>query len=317
MELKIRLVGYGPFLLCRLQAIKGITAERDTHKIFINFIQNAVLPFYKVYKPPAALSTLIREFQVHHVNWNEEENLPAPFITCLANTEQNFYFYIHDAIKIVPALHVAIPVPPVVVTGPKYKPVGLLFGKNHLMIKIAFHPTGTYRLLGINMRQTANAGVDATSFWGDDVNEILEQLRQAASYDNMVQMVTAFIEQKFNHTCRPEEPIDTVVLQMLDPLNNYTLDEWAQMACLSLRQFERNFITRVGISPKLFIRIVRFEEAMKIKNDSPGKSWADIALGCGYTDLSHLLREFKEFAEFPPSHFYLHPTSGYSEYPTG
>jgi AraC-like DNA-binding protein len=38
---------------------------------------------------------------------------------------------------------------------------------------------------------------------------------------------------------------------------------------------------------------------------------------CGYTDSSHLLKEFKEFAEFPPSRFYLQPTSGYSEFPTG
>jgi AraC-like DNA-binding protein len=89
------------------------------------------------------------------------------------------------------------------------------------------------------------------------------------------------------------------------------------MACLSLRQFERNFRIRVGISPKLFIRIVRFEYAMKIKNSYPDKSWSEIALECGYTDSSHLLKEFKEFAEFPPSQFYLQPTSGNSEFPTG
>jgi len=100
-------------------------------------------------------------------------------------------------------------------------------------------------------------------------------------------------------------------------LKEHTLEEWAAMACLSLRQFERNFIKRVGISPKLFIRIVRFEFAMKIKNNCPDKTWSEIAMECGYTDSSHLLKEFKEFAEFPPSRFYLYPTSGYSEFPTG
>lgn len=210
-----------------------------------------------------------------------------------------------------------IPVPPVVVTGPKYKTAGLLFGKDHLMIKIAFHPTGTFRLLGINMQQTVNNGLDATEFWGDGVNSVLMELRQCFSYDSMIEIVCRFIEQRFDQLCRPEEPIDQLAIQMLDPLQNHTLEEWSAMACLSLRQFERNFITRVGISPKLFIRIVRFEYAMKIKNQCPDKSWAQIALECGYTDSSHLLREFKEFAEFPPSRFYLQPTSGYSEFPTG
>jgi AraC-like DNA-binding protein len=275
------------------------------------------LPIYKTYRPSLSLSTLIREFQVYHANWNEETNLPAPFITCLANTEQNLYFYVNDPVKLVVALNKEIPIPPVVVTGPKYKTAGLLFGKDHLMIKIAFHPTGTYRLLGINMQQTVNSGIDATEFWGDYVNKILNQLKQCTSYDSMIEIVWEFIEQRFDRSCRPEEPIDIVAIQMLDPLKNFSLEEWAAMACLSLRQFERNFITRVGISPKLFIRIVRFEYAMKIKNNCADKTWSDIAYECGYTDSSHLLREFKEFAEFPPSRFYLQPTSGYSEFPTG
>jgi AraC-like DNA-binding protein len=275
------------------------------------------LPFYKTYKPSAALSTLIRELQVYHANWNEEENLPPPFITCLANTEQNLYFYLNDPIKVVLPTGKEIPAPQAIVTGPKYKTAGLLFGKDHLMIKVAFHPTGTYRLLGINMRETVNNGLNAVDFWGNDVNEVVKELQQTSSYDLMIATVCRFIENRFDQSCRTEEPIDRVSIQMLDPLKNYTLEEWASLACLSLRQFERNFMTRVGISPKLFIRIVRFEYAMKIKNCGTCKSWSEIALECGYTDSSHLLKEFKEFAEFPPGRFYLQPTSGYSEFPTG
>lgn len=275
------------------------------------------MPFYHTYVPPDALCTIVREFQVYHANWNQEKNLPVPFITCLANTEQNLYFYINDPVKLITAFNKEISVPPVIITGPKYKTAGLLFGKDHLMIKVAFHPTGTYRLLGINMQQTVNNGLDATGFWGTDVNDVLQQLRRASSYDLMIEIVSDFIEQRFESLCRPEEPIDKVAIQMLDPISDHSVEEWAAMACLSLRQFERNFITRVGISPKLFIRIVRFEQAMKIKNNWPEKSWSEIAMECDYTDSSHLLREFKEFAEFLPSRFYLQPTSGYSEFPTG
>ncbi len=275
------------------------------------------MPFYKVYRPPETLSIIIRELQVYHANWNEEAHLPPPFITCLANTEQNLYFYINDPIKVVAALHLEITAPPVIITGPRYKTAGLMFGKDHLMLKVAFHPTGTYRLLGIPMQQTVNMGLDATEIWGDEVRDILRELKAAPSYDAMIAIVWAFLENKFDDKCRPEEPIDKIAIQMLDPLNEHSLEEWASMACLSLRQFERSFITRVGISPKIFIRIVRFEYAMKIKNECPGKSWASIALETGYTDSQHILKEFKEFAEFPPSQFYLQPTSGYSDHPTG
>lgn len=243
--------------------------------------------------------------------------MPKPFITCLANTEQNLYFYIHDPVKIVPVERVEIPVPPVVVTGPKFKPVGLLFGDNHLMIKVLFRPTGTFRLLNLDMKLTVNNGLDARSFWGDEVVTILEQLRSCTSYDAMASMVFDFLETKCRGYCRPAEPIDEVAMQMLDIENIHSQQEWAEMACLSPRQFERNFIRRIGISPKLFNRIVRFEHVLKLKRESVDKSWIATAVDCGYTDTSHLFREFKEFANFPPALFHLQPTSGYSDLSTG
>ena len=156
------------------------------------------MPFFKTYQPPAVLDSLIREFQVYHANWHEEQDLPAPFITCLANTEQNLYFYLNDPVRIITHSRREIPVPPVSLTGPKYKTAGLLFGKDHLMIKVVFYPTGTYRLLGIDMRQTVNTGLDATVFWGAEAGSFLVQLQEAATYDAKVKMVTDFILQKFD-----------------------------------------------------------------------------------------------------------------------
>lgn len=277
------------------------------------------MPFFKIYHPPETLGSIVRELHIYHANWNEEKNLPPPYITCLANTEQNLYFFPYDPIRLVIAEKKEIPAPASVITGPKYKPVGLLYGSNHLMLKVAFHPTGTFRLLGIHMQQTVNAGLNATEFWGNNVQVILHELRKASSYDAMIAIVIDFLDKKFDSKCRPEEPMDNIAIQMLDPLKQYSLEEWASMGCLSLRQFERNFITRVGISPKLFLRIVRFEYAIQIKKTCPDKSWSDVALEAGYADSQHILKEFKEFAEFPPSRFYLQstPTSGSNDFPTG
>lgn len=275
------------------------------------------MPFYKTYSPPANLKDVIRELHLLHVQWLPGEELPPPFITCLANTEQNIYFYPRDPIKLTTADRFEINIPPVVVTGPKTKPVGLLYNKDYLMIKVAFQPTGTYRLLNISMKQLVNAGIDATTIWGEEIRKISKSLESIESYDEMIDCVSGFIQDQAAQQLKPATPIDEVAIKMLDPLQNYSLEEWSRMACLSLRQFERNFITRVGISPKLFIRIVRFEYAMRVKNGDNNKSWSQIALECGYTDSAHILKEFKTFAEFPPSGFFLSPTSGYSELPTG
>jgi AraC-like DNA-binding protein len=272
---------------------------------------------YQSYNPPHALAGLVQAIEVYHANWNEDAELPAPYITCLANTQQCLYFYLRDGVKVIPAENIEVPSPTVVITGPKSKPVGLRFGKDYLMVKVLFHPTGTYRLLGINMQRTVNNGLDAREFWGEELDGVLSDLRGTSSYESMANIVSAFLQTKVNAACRPEEPIDQVVVKMMEPLSKHSLEEWADMACLSLRQFERNFATRTGISPKLFVRIVRFEYAMRVKNENEFKSWNEVALECDYTDAPHLLREFKEFAEFTPGKLYEQPTSGYSDFPTG
>ncbi|MCB0628600.1 MAG: AraC family transcriptional regulator [Saprospiraceae bacterium] len=274
--------------------------------------------FFRKYEPADHQKDLIREFQILHMKWEEADPLPPPFITCLANTEQNLYFYPKDHIKVLEYPDdEGFTAPIANITGPKNRPVGLKFGRDYLMIKIAFQPTGLYRLLKIPMQKTVNAGLNAIDFLPADIPVIIGQLERSVSYEEMIEVVSGFIDRQIEAGVLPEDPLDQVSIKMLDPLAKHNLPDWASEACLSLRQFGRNFTKRVGISPKMYLRIVRFEHAMKIKNSSPEKSWSMIALECEYNDSSHLLREFREFAEFPPGTLLQKQTSGYGDFPTG
>jgi methylphosphotriester-DNA--protein-cysteine methyltransferase len=70
---------------------------------------------------------------------------------------------------------------------------------------------------------------------------------------------------------------------------------------VSPRQLERRFKAHVGISPKYFARIRRFQRVFPaMEEDSAG--WVDAAADCGYYDQAHLIRDFRDFAGEPPSH---------------
>ncbi|MBU0695793.1 MAG: helix-turn-helix domain-containing protein [Bacteroidetes bacterium] len=276
------------------------------------------LKFFRKYKPSDTQKSIISEFQILHIKWDDTEPFPPPFITCLANIEQALYFYPRDSVKALPTPDsVGLTAKSPTITGPKNKPIGLKFGKDYLMIKVTFHPTGLYRLLGIPMQKTVNTGLDATTFFSHEIKMEHDKLVQSSSYDTMIEIVSSFIDRQIELGIKAEEPIDGVAIKMLDPSAKHTLPEWASLACLSLRQFERSFTKRVGISPKMFLRIVRFENAMQFKNNMPEKSWSDIALECGYNDSSHLLREFRQFAEFAPGTLTQKQTSGFGDFPTG
>ena len=73
----------------------------------------------------------------------------------------------------------------------------------------------------------------------------------------------------------------------------------ADSACLSKRQFERVFRDTVGMNPKEYARIVRFQKALWLMQRGES-NYAGIAAECGYSDQSHFIRNFKELSGYTP-----------------
>jgi transcriptional regulator GlxA family with amidase domain len=72
---------------------------------------------------------------------------------------------------------------------------------------------------------------------------------------------------------------------------------------VSSRRLERSFLTHVGMSPKLFSRLVRFDRAVRDLAARGETPWSQFALAHGYSDQAHFINEFKEFAGVTPVEF--------------
>ncbi len=77
--------------------------------------------------------------------------------------------------------------------------------------------------------------------------------------------------------------------------------ELAHAAGLGIRQFERRFRHQIGIPPKLYARIVRFEAALRRKAAAPAMHWTDIAHGLGYHDQMHMVHDFTRLSGDSPT----------------
>ena len=77
------------------------------------------------------------------------------------------------------------------------------------------------------------------------------------------------------------------------------LGRFAAEAGISIRQWERRFLDAVGLPPKLFSRIQRFQHVLRESRDQ--ENWADTALRCGYYDQAHLIRDFGDFSGETPT----------------
>jgi AraC-like DNA-binding protein len=68
------------------------------------------------------------------------------------------------------------------------------------------------------------------------------------------------------------------------------------------RTLRRRIHQAVGLSPKRFAGVLRFQHAMRRLQQPQAPSLAEVATDCGYSDQAHLTREFQRFGGFTPGH---------------
>jgi len=80
-----------------------------------------------------------------------------------------------------------------------------------------------------------------------------------------------------------------------------TIAEVTDQIGLSPRRFIQLFSGQVGLTPKLFCRVRRFQQVLKLIHTAGDFDWVDIAANCGYFDQAHFIHDFKAFSGINPT----------------
>jgi transcriptional regulator GlxA family with amidase domain len=82
-----------------------------------------------------------------------------------------------------------------------------------------------------------------------------------------------------------------------------TVRDIARHIGLSQRRFIQVFTEEIGMTPKLFSRVQRFQRTIALVRQTTAPDWARLAVDCGYFDQSHLIRDFLMFSGFSPADY--------------
>lgn len=254
----------------------------------------------RIYAPHPALSSFIKGYQIVHVQTPAGSPLQThPFPP---HALQTLLFYPRDSMDVFyHRTGQTITAPGCISIGPSVSRVDLTMGRDHLIVATFFEPGGLHRLLGIPMTEFFDFPLDVSLLWNAEIRRVDEQLRETTNYDQMQQIVEAFLFRQFQKKQVVTHPVDRVFQLLSDPTRLVSLDYLADQACLSPRQFERKCHERLGIGPKTFQRLARFSKAFRLKEQRPDLDWLDVALQYNYYDLQHMRRDFKEFAGVTPT----------------
>lgn len=97
-------------------------------------------------------------------------------------------------------------------------------------------------------------------------------------------------------------PLQSVIDDIHSTNGQLDIHELSKRNFTTVRQLERNFKKHVGLSPKEYSNIIRFQKALNIlKNPDENRSLLAIAFECGYYDHSHLSNEIKRNTGLSPS----------------
>jgi len=164
-------------------------------------------------------------------------------------------------------------------------------------IHLIFKPHALHALLGLNAATLTNAAVELTEF---ATAPFPEQLLAAPTVDAQVALLTNFLLTRRDQAQTRDPAIEASLRQIQCQIATVSVKQLHQALHLSERQFERRFQQTVGITAQSYIRIKRFNEAVRLLKAGQPTKLTDIAHALHFYDQAHFIREVKAFAGMTP-----------------
>lgn len=167
------------------------------------------------------------------------------------------------------------------------------------MIGIKFKPAALSHLFGLDMAKFTNKVSDIADI---AVLKPFIELLDKSTHSDMVDRINQFFIQLIKNN--PIEPniIDRAIEIIFENNGMISIQKMSEQLDTSPRQLERYFNKFIGLSPKLYMRIIRFNyifELMKNKDHN----WQDLIFQSGYYDQSHFIKNFQEFTGEDPTQY--------------
>ena len=222
--------------------------------------------------------------------------LPTGTVEILFHYGDRFSHVEPDRVTVVPRSYV---------TGQRSRPVFPRPTGRVGIVLVSLFPWGLSSLFPEGA-DTLDGYVDLALLLGQSrISELEERLLSADGSAHRIRLVESFLL-----ALRGEGAGDTRMIAAARRLASATaprsVRDIAGELSMSRRHFARLFRATIGLQPKTFSRVMRFQRAMRLRRGG-NVPWAGIAAECGYADQAHLAHEFKRFAARTPKGIEIQP----------
>jgi AraC-like DNA-binding protein len=206
--------------------------------------------------------------------------------------------------------------PPLFLYGPGTEPSVMHYKRgSSTTTQVIFKPHALQTLLGINASLLSDGWAELHEFSAQDLNS---QLLEANNEQERITLLTSFLLARFKQAKTRDTLIEESLRFIHTNIGSIHVKYLLEYLHLSERQFERRFTQTVGISPHLYIRVKRFNEAIRLIKTRQFERLTDVAHALNFSDQSHFIRDIKAFSGITPKSLsqkvddFYHDQAGYS-----
>jgi AraC-like DNA-binding protein len=171
-------------------------------------------------------------------------------------------------------------------------------------VGVSFRPGAAGAVLGASMEELADRHVSLDAIWGTRGVDLQHRLLSAAEPKDVFRILERSLSAQI-HRPLLIHPAVARALASFPAEKSWLMrvSDLQRASGYSPRHFIALFRSAVGLNPKHYCRIRRFNFAVRSMVAGDGQGFCDIAAAAGYSDQAHLAREFREFAGVAPTEY--------------
>jgi AraC-like DNA-binding protein len=194
--------------------------------------------------------------------------------------------------------------------GPAGAPALIDPAEQRRILWVAFRPGGSYPFFTPDAAATADRLIDLAELWGPAGPALRERLLDAADVAERLRLLAAALVERAAARPQPDQAVRAAAAALH---HGCTVGAAADRLGWTPRRLARRFAAQVGLAPKRFARVRRFQRLLRaaaavVPADRARRpDWARLAVEFGYHDQAHLIHDFRELAGTTPAGYTPRP----------
>lgn len=271
------------------------------HKITVTLSHRNRYMIFELHIPSFPLNQFIESF-IYYRDYNPVHSvdrfLPDGNVNIVIDlTDYPKYIYDNDTLKEIQTCR------NVWFSGIRNNYITIPSGRDSEMFVINFHKGKAYPFVQMPLYELTDSVVNGDLVLTNEIMELREMILEAPIITHKFLKVEDFLLKRFCSKLIVNPFIEFAVNKIIKSPNQMSIEQISNKVGYSQKHLIKLFKDNVGLTPKGFLKIIRFQKAIEEIAAAKVSDWTGIAFESGYYDQAHFNNDFKAFSGFTPKQY--------------